>query len=143
MSPKNKHRNPGETAGKKPRARSAPDPPPWARAPSTWEHQDAQLSPVIGALGMDVLLRRSLDLTSANYPWLEPTTKAADRAAMRASLNALLAERAPDVAEKVESTVLTTFVELLANLIGQSLAERLASAGWSPSLPAAEREDEP
>ncbi len=145
MSATNKPRDPVETARKESasQARSPPDPSRWVGTPSTWEHLEAQLSPVIGAIGVDVLFRRSLELTSANYPWLAPTAKAADCAAMRASLDALLAERATDAVAEVENAVLTTFVELLTNLIGQSLAERLLSAGWSPSSPTAEPENEP
>jgi hypothetical protein len=66
-----------------------------------------------------------------------------DRAAMRASLNALLAERPPDAAAAAENAVLTTFVGLFANLVGQSLAERLLSAGRSPSSPVAEGGSKP
>jgi hypothetical protein len=123
------------------RAGKSPDAKAIAKAAAdTWPQVAAQLVPVIGARGVDVLFKRALHKTSAAFPWLQG---AADHAGTVASLDDLstrLAGQKTAGAAEASHALLMNFVELLATLIGESLTERLLSPVWAPPLPASEQE---
>ena len=108
----------------------------------TWHQVAAQLMPVIGAGGVDVLFNRSLHLTCTAFPWLAISGDHRDSVVLLASLKERLAGREPDVAAEACYTLLVTFVELLMSLIGESLTERLLGEVWEPPLPTSEQENE-
>ena len=97
----------------------------------TWRLVEAQLVPVIGARGLDVLFRRALHQTTTAFPWL-----AAAAAGPLPAFMACLAARDPATGGEAAFALLLSFVELLATLIGQSLTERLLAPVWErPSSP--------
>ena len=109
---------------------------------STWHRMAAQLIPVIGAGGVDVLFNRSLHLTSTLFPWLTIPADHRDNNALLANLKERLAGREPDTAIEASTTLLMTFVELLMSLIGESLTERLLISAWETPPPTCEQEGE-
>ena len=106
----------------------------------TWNLMAAQLIPVIGVMGADVLFRRSLHLTSTTFPWLAIVGDHGNRDALLESFKARLAGRETDTATEVSCILLVTVVELLNNLIGVSLTERLLDPIWVAASPASEQE---
>jgi hypothetical protein len=125
------------------RAGGAPDASAIAEATiSTWHHVVAQIIPVIGTGGVDVLFNRSLHLTCTAFPWLTIRGDHRDSAVLLASIKERIAGREPDVAAEASYTLLVTFIELLMTLIGKSLTERLLSSVWEPPLPPSEQEHE-
>jgi hypothetical protein len=123
------------------RAGGAPDASAIAEAAlSTWHLVAAQIIPVIGIGGVNVLFNRSLHLTCSSFPWLIIPGDHRDSAVLLANLKERLAGRETDAAAEASYTLLVTFVELLMSMIGDSLTERLLSTVWEP--PSSERESE-
>jgi hypothetical protein len=103
---------------------------------AAWRLMDAQLVPVIGARGVDVLFRRALHQSTAAFPWLAAAADRGGSAGPLPSLMACLAAQRPATAAEAAYALLLTFAELLATLIGESLTERLLAPVWArPSLP--------
>jgi hypothetical protein len=108
---------------------------------STWRDVSAQLAPMIGAHGVDVLFDRSVQLTRARFPWL--IMEEGNAAEALARLGARVAAQEPAVAEEGSYALFVTFTELLATLIGESLTEQLLGSVWAQSFTGAERETLP
>ncbi|KAB0663811.1 hypothetical protein F6V25_15380 [Oryzomonas japonica] len=106
----------------------------------TWRLVAIRLTPVIGTLGVDVLFKRSLHLTSTAFPWLSSAWDHEENATVLASLKARLEACEKDAAAEASYTLLVTFTELLATLIGESLTERLLGPVWASSSPVPEQE---
>jgi len=103
---------------------------------ATWRLLEAQLLPVIGARGLDVLFRRALHQTTTAFPWLAIAVDRGGSAGPLPSLMACLAAQHTAAAAEGAYALLLTFTELLATLIGESLTERLLAPVWAhPSLP--------
>ena len=83
------------------------------------------LTPVIGEVGVNVLFKRSLHLTSRTFPWLTIAEHQGDTGDLLANLRARLAGRDTNEAVEASSALLVGFTELLATLIGDSLVETL------------------
>jgi hypothetical protein len=109
----------------------------------TWGQMSARLAPVIGARGVDALFGRSLQMTSAAFPWLSKAGGSDDSANPLTNLRASLEAIDPVVGTAGSFALLVTFTELLATLIGESLTERLLDPVWTPPKPAAEQESHP
>lgn len=91
---------------------------------TTWRDIDSHLSPIVGAGGVAALYKRSLYLTSKEYPCLRRPLALFQPAEYSLLYLVLLAqERAEAIA--VNSALLHTFSRLLAGLIGAPLTERL------------------
>jgi len=105
-----------------------------------WHQVSARLAPVIGARGVDALFSRSLQLTSAAFPWLAIIGENMESADLLANIETRLAWREPETALEVSYTLLVTFTELMATLIGESLTGRLLDPVWVPPSPASEKE---
>jgi hypothetical protein len=102
---------------------------------ATWRLVAAQLTPVIGARGFEVLFGRALHMTSTTVPWLVVGADRGDGASPLPSLERCLALQDPAAAAEARYTLLLTFIELLTVLIGESLTTRLLAPVWaSPSL---------
>jgi hypothetical protein len=102
---------------------------------ATWRLIAAQVEPIIGARGVDVLLRRVLHLVSAAYPDLAITGESE----LLTTLEARLAVRDVDSATAAASTLLATFCEVLGSMVGESLTERLLRPIWALSTSEPER----
>ncbi len=100
---------------------------------ATWRLLTAQLAPVIGARGLEVLFDRALRMTSATFPWL--AVGAGNGAGLLPGVVELLACQRPAEAAEASYTLFLTFTDLLMTLIGESLTTRLLAPVWaSPSL---------
>ena len=97
----------------------------------TWRQVAAQLAPVIGVRGVDVLFSRSLHLTSTTYVWLALARNHEDAATLLTSFKERLEARGAVAAAEASLAVLLTFTDLLATLIGESLTERLLGPVWA------------
>ncbi len=94
------------------------------------------LTPVIGEVGVNVLFKRSLHLTSRTFPWLTIAEHQGDTGDLLENLSPRLAGRDTNEAVEASSALLAGFTELLATLIGDSLVETLLgplSASLTPS----------
>ena len=116
----------------KQRAGSSPGPNaiPEATA-STWRLVEAQLRPVIGARGLDVLFRRALHQSMTAFPWLAASMNRGGSAGPLPGLMACLAAQQTAAAAEAASALMLAFAELLATLIGESLTERLLAPVWA------------
>jgi hypothetical protein len=104
-----------------------------------WRLVAAQLAPVIGARGFEVLFGRALHMTSSTFPWLVVGADSGGGASPLPSLEGCLARQDPATAAEGSYTLLLKFTELLTTLIGESLTTRLLAPVWaSPSLSSAQ-----
>ena len=123
------------------RAGDAPDARAIAKATSeTWLLMSAQLTPVIGANGVDAVLKRSVHLTSVVFPWLAIPDAQLDIDSLPVRISELLAGREPVAAAQGSTSLLITFTELLATLIGNSLTKRLLDPIWAAAPGVVEQE---
>jgi hypothetical protein len=97
----------------------------------TWRLVAAQLTPVIGARGLDVLFSRALHQTSVEFPWLAAAVDRGGSASPLPSLMACLAGQPASGAADASYMLLLSFTELLAALIGESLTTRLLAPVWA------------
>lgn len=106
----------------------------------TWQFMAAQLEPVIGVRGVNVLLDRALYMTGKNFPWLAQVGPLEAGADPLTRLRARFASHdATDVAD-AGCALLITFTELLASLIGEPLTERLLASVWLDTPAPSEQE---
>jgi hypothetical protein len=103
-------------------------------AATTWRLVEAQLVPVIGARGLDILFRRALHQTTTAFPWLAASVDRGGSTGPLPSLMACLATQPTAAAAEAACALLLTFAELLATLIGESLTERLLAPVWGRAL---------
>jgi hypothetical protein len=99
---------------------------------ATWRLVATQLTPVIGARGLDVLFNRALHQTSVEFPWLAMAVDRGGSASPLPSLMLCLTGQLASSAAEASYTLLLTFTELLAALIGESLTTRLLAPAWAP-----------
>jgi len=107
---------------------------------STWQRMAAQLAPVIGVRGAEVLFRRALHLTGQAFPWLAADGAEDAKVELYTAVRDRMAGRELVATTTAGNALLTTFVSLLAGLIGDPLTERLLSPVWTASPPAAKKE---
>ena len=106
---------------------------------ATWRLVAAQLAPVIGARGFEVLFGRALHMTGTTFPWLEVGANRGGSGSPLPSLEGCLARQDPATAAEASHALLLKFTELLTTLIGESLTTRLLAPVWaSPSLSSAQ-----
>lgn len=106
---------------------------------ATWRLVAAQLAPVIGARGFEVLFGRALHMTGTSFPWLVVDADRGGGASPLPSFERCLARQDPATAAEASYSLLLTFTELLTALIGESLTTRLLGPVWaSPSLSSAQ-----
>lgn len=105
----------------------------------TWRKMSDRLAPVIGAKGVDILFRRSLQMTGITFRWLEIAEDHKDNADLAASILTRLSKRKAEAAAEAGYTLLLTFTELLATMIGKSLTKRLLLPVWDPPSPESNR----
>ena len=107
---------------------------------SIWPQFSAQLAPVIGARGVDILFKRALYLTSTSFPFLATAGDRGRDTAPLDDLRAQIGQQDAPVAAAASCEFLFSFTVLLATLIGDSLTERLLGPVWALPLPASGRE---
>jgi hypothetical protein len=101
-----------------------------------WRLVEAQLVPVIGAHGLDVLFRHALHQTTNAYPWLAAVEDRGGSAGPLPSLMACLTAQQAAPAAEAAQALLFNFTEMLSRLVGESLTDRLLAPVWArPPLP--------
>jgi hypothetical protein len=100
------------------------------RATQACEQLVRHLSRLLGGMGSRTLLKRSLYLASASFPWLAPPEISEDADGVGAALRARLESQSPAVATEAFACLLSTFIDLLARLIGDVLAARVLHETW-------------
>ncbi len=101
---------------------------------AVWRSVTAQLAPVIGARGLDVLFGRAFHKTSMAFPWLAVGEGRGAAGSALPRLAERLAGQAPAIAAEASFMLLLTFTELLATLIGETLTTRLLAPVWAAPL---------
>ena len=101
------------------------------------------LTPVIGEVGVNVLFKRALHLTSRTFPWLAVAENHRDTSDFLASFGERLAGRDTNESVEASSALLAGFTELLANLIGDSLVETLLDSVSASLAPSSKQETTP
>jgi hypothetical protein len=91
----------------------------------TWLEMCAQLKPVLGVRGVNILFRRSLHLTKISFPEIEISDFSESDTNLLAGLKNNLTRRETTNALESIRDLLVTFTELLASLIGDPLTKRL------------------
>ena len=100
---------------------------------ATWRLMAAQLVPVIGARGLEVLFDRAVRMTGATFPWLAVGGGRGE--GLLPGVAERLACQKPAEAAEASYTLFLTFTELLTTLIGESLTARLLTPVWAgPSM---------
>jgi hypothetical protein len=97
-------------------------------ATTLWQEVDRALSPIIGALGVTSIYKRSVNLLRAHYPWLQGAYAEADDGDPFAVLKSALEQQSPTIAATANGALLQAFYNLLENLIGDALTDRLLRA---------------
>ena len=96
------------------------------RAAEACESFTQHLARLVGELGVDTLLRRSVTVASAEFPWLRAGPASTAVGGLRESLE----RQDPESATHAFITVLSTFIGLLKRLIGEGLVEGLLHEVW-------------
>jgi hypothetical protein len=105
------------------------------------EHFAAQLTPLIGDLGVTAIYRRSLHLAQQKFHGLAPviTSHEDDGPIVRAQH--LIEHQDPAVAIGLAIAMLTFAVELLASFIGEGLTTSLLRKAWPDDFAGSTTED--
>ena len=82
-----------------------------------------------------MVLRRSLRLNEAAYPWLEDLRRVSP-GDLTAALAVALSTQPQDVAEGAAIAVVASLLELLATLIGERLVRHILEETWPDVFPA-------
>ena len=93
------------------------------------------LSSLVGEAGSAMVIRRSLRLTEAAYPWLEDLRRVSP-GDLTAALAVALSTQPQDVAEGAAIAVVASLLELLATLIGERLVRHILEETWPDVFPA-------
>lgn len=109
----------------------------------TWTRVVAQLAPIIGPRGVDSLFRRSVQLTRAEYPWLEAGPETPDGDFPAETFEGCLAVRDSEAAAEASIELLAAFTELLEALVGPGLTQRLLDPVWIVPSPPETKESTP
>lgn len=91
------------------------------------------LSPLLGNVGSQALLRRSLKLTEGAFPFYGDP-RLAEESGLLDAVGASLRRQKLDVAREASIALLLTFVELLATFIGERLTWQLLQEAWPEIL---------
>lgn len=91
-----------------------------------WQQLAAQIEPVIGLHGTQVLFNRALHIVSQEFPWLAFTEhELNDTENHMANFKKHYASAEINLALTASAAFLVTFSELLSSLIGESLTHQL------------------
>ena len=100
----------------------------------SWKEIDQAMRPMIGKGGIEALFHRSIEFTTASYPWLSAVSNDAYSAVDLDLLQRVLSEQDTRHLADASDTLLVHFHHLLTNLIGLSLTDRLLRPALDPLL---------
>lgn len=95
-----------------------------------WERLARELVSIIGNRGFQSLYKRSIGLTVAAFPWLEPCTLTPPNVSGFAELKQCLAAQDSSNAGEANTALLITFINILALLIGELLTSSILRSAW-------------
>ena len=95
-----------------------------------WQRLASELISIIGEGGFESLFSRSVQLTSATYPWMAPVHARARTESQFPDLKASLSGREFTEASEASISLLVTFCDVLAVLIGDTLTNTILSSAW-------------
>ena len=95
----------------------------------------SSLSSLVGQAGSAMVLRRSLRLTEAAYPWLEELRRVGPDDDLTAALAVSLSQQSRDVAQGASIAVVATLLDLFVTLIGERLIMQLLEETWPDLFP--------
>lgn len=95
-----------------------------------WEKMAGELVSIIGEAGFHSLYKRSLHLTAATFPWLEPCFSSSSYRSSIEELNKCLAAQDSTNAGEANTALLITFIDILALLIGELLTSSILRSAW-------------
>lgn len=101
---------------------------------SLWIRLAAELVLLIGDGGFLPLYRRSVQLSAANFPWLQPASEEVplESGSTRfAGLKRSIDGRDADEASQASAFLLNTFIDMLARLIGETLTIGILRSAWA------------
>jgi hypothetical protein len=101
------------------------------RVLATWGRIDAALAPIIGAMGVAAMYRRTLHLCMADHPWLAAALDGSARRLDVGTLRAALLTQDSAAAAAAGGDLFQTFHELLAGMVGGALTTRLLRSVWA------------
>lgn len=113
-----------------------------AAASRLYDRLVEQLTPLIGARGVDAIVARSLHLTRREFPWLQEFPDSGDSDDLCAQNRLRLEQQDAATAADATAAAFATLVALLVALIGWGLTGRLVQAAWSAQLPRGDEESE-
>ena len=102
------------------------------RAANACRKLSHHLARLLGKLGVELLLERSVALASAEVPWLATASRGpvAQEDRVVSALQVALEPHEPEAIAEAFVAVLSALVELLERLIGEGLVERLLNEVW-------------
>ena len=103
-------------------------------AAALWQEVDRALSPIIGALGVNAIYRRSVNVIRAHYPWLHGAYEEATDGEPFAVLKSAFKQQSPMMAATANGALLQAFYNVLEQLIGGSLTTRLLEPALNKPL---------
>jgi hypothetical protein len=95
-----------------------------------WHLVSAQLVPLIGVRGLDVLFRRALDDALPGIATIPGTQELSGDLPALVICQTFLRGQSPSAAIEASTTVLVRFTDLLAALIGHPVTKRLLGPIW-------------
>ena len=101
---------------------------------SLWIRLAAELVLLIGDGGFLPLYRRSVQLSAANFPWLQPASEEVplESGITRfAGLKKIIDGQDADEAGQASAFLLNTFIDMLARLIGETLTIGILRSAWA------------
>lgn len=95
-----------------------------------WRRLAAELVSIIGEGGFQSLFSRSVQLTSADFPWIAPIHAHQRLDSEFPDLKSSLTGRDFTEASEASIGLLVTFCDILAVLIGDVLTNRILGSAW-------------
>jgi len=105
------------------------------------EHFAAQLTPLIGELGVAAICRRSLHLAQQKFHGLAPVIASQDEDGPIVRAQHLIEQQDSAVATDLAIAMLTSAVELLVSFIGEGLTTSLLRKAWPDDFAGSTTED--
>ena len=99
-----------------------------------WLRLAAELVLLIGEGGFLPLYRRSVQLSVASFPWLQPLSEGVPLASGDtgfAGLRGSIDGQDAGEASQASAFLLNTFIDMLARLIGETLTIRILRSAWA------------
>lgn len=113
------------------------------RAARALERLAKHLTRLLGEIGVNMLIERSIAVAASQFPWLQASTSTTEQLESRTSvIQRAMEKQEPESIEDAFVEVMSIFVGQLKRLIGDGLVERLLNEVW-PAVFVATAKDTP